>query len=105
MTGKSSQDNNLIRENILKYFSERDCITLVRPVEEEKDLQRLNDIPFEKYFTEFKMEFLKLKEKIFKDSTAKRFNGKKLNGPSLANLIREIVKAINKGAVPNINNA
>jgi len=48
---------------------------------------------------------MELKDKIFKDSTAKRFNGKKLNGPTLANLIVEIVEVINKGGIPNINNA
>jgi len=46
-----------------------------------------------------------LKDKIFKDSNPKRFNGKKLNGPTLANLIIEFVEVINKGGIPNINNA
>lgn len=65
----------------------------------------MKSIPFSDYYPDFKIEFLKLKEKIYKEANPKKFNGKKLNGPTLVNLIREIVKAINSGAVPNISNA
>jgi hypothetical protein len=44
-----------------------------------------------------------LKNKILKDINTKRIKGKKLNGLSLAILIEEWVKVINKGGVPNIN--
>ena len=40
-------ENNLIRENIIKYFKERECITLPRPVEQEEDLHKLNEIRFD----------------------------------------------------------
>jgi hypothetical protein len=104
-SGKNSKDNNLIRHNILKYFPERDCFTLVRPVESEQDLKRLNKIPFENLKSTFKWEFTQLKEKIYKDTVPKKFNGKKLNGPALAHLIVEFVNSINSGSIPNINNS
>ena len=51
------------------------------------------------------MEFKKLKDKIYKEALPKKYNGKKLNGPSLARLIEEFVNVINSGKIPNINNA
>jgi hypothetical protein len=105
MTFKNSQDNNLIRDNIIKYFPERDCVTLTRPVEEEKDLQRLNEIPFGKLKTTFKMEFNQLKSKVYQETLPKRINGKKLTGPILANLIIEFVNTINSGDIPSIENS
>jgi hypothetical protein len=42
---KGSSDNvetkNRIRRLIKHFFKDRDCYTLVRPVEEEKELQKL----------------------------------------------------------------
>ena len=102
--GKNSNDNNVIRQNIIKFFPERDCVTLIRPVDSEADLKRLNNIPYNNLKAEFKMEFKKLKYKIFKEALPKKLNGKKLTGPALATLIEEFVKVINSGKIPNINN-
>ena len=102
--GKGAKDNNIIRQNIIKYFPERDCVTLVRPVDNEDDLKKLNSIPYNNLKPEFKMEFKSLKDKIFKEALPKKLNGKKLTGPSLATLIEEFVKVINSGKIPNINN-
>ena len=103
-SGKNSNDNNVIRQNIIKFFQERDCVTLIRPVDSEADLKRLNNIPYNNLKAEFKMEFKKLKDKIFKEAVPKKLNGKTLTGPALATLIEEFVKVINIGKIPNINN-
>ena len=97
-------ENNVIRQNIIKFFPERDCVTLVRPVDNENDLKNLSNIPYNNLKPEFKMEFKKLKDKIFKEALPKKLNGKKLTGPALATLIEEFVKVINSGKIPNINN-
>ena len=102
--GKGANDNNIIRQNIIKFFPERDCVTLIRPVDNEEDLKRLNKIPYNNLKPEFKMEFKTLKDKIFKEALPKKLNGKKLTGPALATLIEEFVKVINSGKIPNINN-
>ena len=99
-----SNENNVIRQNIIKFFPERDCVTLVRPVDNENDLKNLTNIPYNSLKPEFKMEFKKLKDKIFKEALPKKLNGKKLTGPALATLIEEFVKVINSGKIPNINN-
>lgn len=89
----------------MKYFKNRECFTLTRPIDSEKDLNQLDKIPFDQLKPNFKLEFLSLKNKIFKDTNPKAINGKKMTGTVLANLIEEFVNAINKGSVPNINNA
>lgn len=105
ISGKNSQDNNIIRENLLKYFTDRDCVTLVRPADKEEDINNLNNIPFENLKSSFQYNFMTLKNKVFKDSAPKKINGKKLNGPALVTLIETFVEAINSGAIPNISNA
>ena len=101
---KGNDENNVIRQNIIKFFPERDCVTLVRPVDSEEDLKRLNTIPYNYLKPEFKMEIKILKDKIFKEALPKKLNGKKLTGPDLATLIEEFIKIINSGKIPNINN-
>ena len=64
ISGKNSVENNLIRENIIKYFKSRECVTLPRPVDKEDDLKRLNEIPFDSLKPNFRTEFLELKRKI-----------------------------------------
>lgn len=105
ISGKNSNENNIIRENIIKYFHERDCVTLCRPVDSEEDLKRLNKLPFNNLNTDFKTEILSLKNEIYKNSQPKRFQGKKLTGVGLYHFIQNVISKINEGAVPNINNA
>ncbi len=88
----------------MKYFQNRDCVTLPRPVEDEADLRNLKNIPFESLKPSFKLEYNILKNKIFKESKAKRFRGKAINGITLANLLTGFIDSINSGVVPNITN-
>jgi len=76
---------------------------LVRPIDDESDLKKLNQISKQKLKQEFRDELDTLKVKIFKDSLSKKIRGKKFNGPSLALLIEQWIDAINKGSVPNIS--
>lgn len=105
ISGRNSAENNFIRENILKYFHRRECITLPRPVESEEDLRSLNKLPFANLKANFRSEFLQLRNKIYNESNAKKINGMKLTGRTLANFLTEFVNSINSGVVPNITNA
>lgn len=103
--GKNSNENNIIRQNIIKYFKERECVTLPRPVDNEEDLQRLDDIPFNELKSNFRTEFLLLKKKVYETSKPKIFNGKKITGPILADLLIIFINSINSGIIPNIDTA
>ncbi len=105
ISGKNSNENNIIRQNIIKYFKERECITLPRPADNEETLQNLDKIPFNQLKPNFRKEFLILKEKVYESSKPKIINRKRINGPILADLLIAFVDSINSGIVPNINTA
>ena len=100
-----SIENNLIRENIIKYFHERECVTLPRPVDSEDDLHNLQNIPFYKLKPNFRDEFLNLKRKIYETSKPKKIGHKTLTGPILAELLKNFINSINSKIIPNINTA
>lgn len=102
---KNSDSNKKIRKALLNFFKDRECFTMVRPVEEESDLKKLNSLPKNKLRKEFLAELKTLKEKIFAKCTPKQLNGVNLNARMFCNMIRNFVEAINKGAIPNISSA
>ena len=102
---KGSIENNLIRENIIKYFKNRECITLPRPVDKEEDLHKLNEIPFSGLKPNFRDEFLNLKRKVYENSHVKKIGNKKINGPTLVGLLTSFINSLNSKIIPNINTA
>ena len=72
-----NEEKNYVRNVIKNYFKERDCFTIVRPVENESDLQRLNCLENEKIRPEFLEQIEILREKIFMNVKPKNFEGKK----------------------------
>ena len=102
---KNSMENNLIRENIIKYFKERECITLPRPVDEESDLHKLNEIPFCKLKPNFREEFLNLKKIIYEKAKIKKIGSQKINGLILVELLVSFINSLNSKIIPNINSA
>ena len=107
LMGKNSigMENNLIRENIIKYFKERECVTLPRPVDSEDDLHKLDEIPFEQLKPNFRSEFLKLKTNVYENSRVKKLGNKKINGPILVGLLTQFINSLNSKIIPNINTA
>ena len=100
--GEKNDEINIIKENLVKYFKQRECVTLPTPVE-EKDLVMLRRMSFNDLQENFKNEFLNLKEKIFNYSKPKNINGNVLNGPMIAYLLTKIVKDINDSKIPNLS--
>lgn len=41
---QAAERKNLIRKKLKTFFQDRDCFTLVRPTENERDLQNLSSI-------------------------------------------------------------
>ena len=102
--GENKDELNMIKENLIKYFKQRECVTLPKPLEEEKDFIILKKMNLNDLQDDFKDEFLNLKDKIYESSHAKIVNGKTLNGPMIAYLLTKFVKIINKGNILNISN-
>jgi hypothetical protein len=106
-TSKSTydiDDKTKIRKLIKNYFKDRDCHTMVRPITDETKLQDLASIPSEKLRPDFMEAIIHLRKKIASKIKPKTFNKKVLTGDMYLNMINSFIEAINKGAVPNIEN-
>jgi hypothetical protein len=94
-----------VRKLLKHFFSDRDCATLVRPTENESDLQNLIHLSEDKIRKEFVDQVAVLRTKIRKKLKPKVVNGKRVNGPMLADLCAAYTEAVNKGKVPSIDDA
>ena len=99
-----NEEKNYVRNVIKNYFKERDCFTIVRPVENESDLQRLNYLEDEKIRPEFLEQIEILRNKIFMIVKPKNFEGKNFSGENFFFFVENVVECVNNGNVPNIEN-
>jgi len=93
-----------MRKEISSYLKERDCATLIRPVEDEKQLQQLNSLDEDELRPEFISQVNALRKKIFSNIKPKAIQGTLLNGDLLVSFCRHYIKLINGGSVPIISN-
>eukprot|EP00002_Diphylleia_rotans_P021089 TRINITY_DN4101_c0_g1_i2.p1 TRINITY_DN4101_c0_g1~~TRINITY_DN4101_c0_g1_i2.p1 ORF type:complete len:711 (+),score=163.25 TRINITY_DN4101_c0_g1_i2:90-2222(+) len=103
--GAGNQHSNEMRRKIVDTFSNRSCITLPRPTNEERDLQKLASLPDQVLREGFRKGIEELKSKVYSLTQLKSFYGKPLNGNMLFKLSTEYVQLINKGAIPVIASA
>jgi hypothetical protein len=75
---------------------------MVRPVDNETDLNRLDKLNFSDLRHQFQVKAALLKHKIFKECQPKLMNGKPLDGKFLAKIIEMYIQSINSGAVMNV---
>lgn len=100
------QARNRVRRALTSYFKRRDCMTLVRPVDEEEDLPRLDTIPWTELRPEFRLGMDSLRARVLKDlALPKLAEGTPVTGRVLALLAQQFVRAINEGGVPSIQGA
>lgn len=99
------ESKNRIRRLFKHFFKDRDCVTLVRPVESEKDLQKLDKMTNKELRPEFLDQMAATRKKIFKRVKPKVLHGRSVTGNMLLELSRAYLQAINNGGVPNIENA
>ena len=99
------EEKNTVRKLIKTYFPERDCFPMVRPVENENDLQNLQSLPDERIRSEFLSQAEVLRNKVMKKTKPKNFNGKILSGEMLLELVESVITSINEGVIPVIENS
>jgi hypothetical protein len=102
---KTSETNRKIRQALLNFFKDRDCITAVRPVNEEFALQKLDRLQDGQIRPEFLNQLKRLKEKILSKITPKQLKGVNLTPKMYFAMVEKYVEAINNGAVPTISTA
>ena len=99
------KEKNRVRTLIRTYFPERDCFVMVRPVEEEKKLQKLQSLPEEQFRVEFLEQAKKFRNKVFTKIKPKAFHGQLITGSMLLELVQSILDSINGGGIPIIENS
>jgi len=80
------ESKNRIRRLIKTFFNERDCVTMIRPLAKEKELQNLANMELEQLRPDFIEQIKTLKRKVLNKIKPKMLNGKRLNGQILASL-------------------
>ena len=107
LSGLSStiEEKNRVRALIRAYFPERDCFCMVRPIEEERDLQNLQNLSDNQFRKEFIEQSKIFRNKVMKKTKPKRFRNKLLSGSMLVELVQSILDSINSGSIPIIENS
>ncbi|KAG6608797.1 Guanylate-binding protein [Phytophthora cinnamomi] len=107
-TGGYSDDaveKDQIRALLSEFFRQRDCVTLVRPVDDEQKLRNLPQVPYDELRGEFRSSFEGLRKRLFGKAKPKTMFGKPLNGAMFVNLAGSYVEALNSGKAPVISSA
>jgi hypothetical protein len=78
-SSQAADRKNQIRKQLRTFFQERDCYALVRPTEEERDLQNLSTVEDAKLRPEFVALVEGLRRKLAGSVRAKRVRGRTLN--------------------------
>uniref|UniRef100_A0A7N0UI56 GB1/RHD3-type G domain-containing protein n=1 Tax=Kalanchoe fedtschenkoi TaxID=63787 RepID=A0A7N0UI56_KALFE len=103
--GKDIASKNEIRDSIRALFPDRECFTLVRPLNNENDLQRLDQIKLDKMRPEFRAGLDALTKFVFERTRPKQVGGTVLTGPILVGITESYLSALNNGAVPTISSS
>jgi hypothetical protein len=93
------------RQLLRTYFSRRCLIPFVRPVADERQLQRLDDLPEEDLRCEFVEQLKAFRSSVAVLAGPKLLGGKTASGDVLAHLCESAVAAVNRGAVPAVSDS
>jgi hypothetical protein len=93
---------NKIREGIAKYFKDRDCYTLIRPLNEEEKLAHIEEQDYSSLKPEFLNQMKKLIQKIYGKAKPKIISGKSINSSMFLGLALEYVDSLNDEKTPTI---
>eukprot|EP00941_MAST-03F_sp_MAST-3F-sp1_P000718 g718.t1 len=95
---------NKVCGTLRKFFTDRSCVTLVRPAEDESVLQDIEGNR-DKLRPAFEAQVDNLRKVLLSNLRPKMLGNKELTGSGFISLVRSYVEAINQGAVPSVENA
>ncbi|TKY59207.1 Guanylate-binding protein 6 [Spatholobus suberectus] len=104
-SGRDIAAKNEIRDSIRALFPDRECFTLVRPLNNENDLQRLDQISLQKLRPEFRSGLDALTKFVFERTRPKQVGATMMTGPVLVGITESYLDALNHGAVPTISSS
>lgn len=102
-----SQAAHEVRQSFLRFFSHRGCMTLVRPANEETQLQHLENVPYAQLRKEFRAGVEALCTQLIATCHAnpKTIGGQPLGCFGFVALLRQLVGMLNDGKVINLKGA
>ena len=98
-------EKNRVRELVTAFFKRRDCSALMRPAEEEEDLNALQTAAGPKVRPGFIQQVDSLRTKMLGMLNPKTVNGKVMTGPMLGTMVSALVASINAGDTMTITDA
>lgn len=101
-TTNDIREKNRIRTMIKSYFQKRECCTLIRPIDDDIKLQKLDSTCMK---PAYKDQFASFKELALSMCAPKSVGASVLNGSSFLRLVDYYVGSINKGGIPVIEDA
>ncbi|KAK1557885.1 hypothetical protein Q3G72_033681 [Acer saccharum] len=93
---------NETRDSIRALFPDRECFRLVRPLNNEDDLRRLDQISLDKLRPEFRSGLDAFTKFVFERTRPKQVGTTVMTGPVLISITESYLDALNNGAVPTI---
>jgi hypothetical protein len=102
---EENKQKNEVRKILREFFRDRECFTFVRPVNQEKKLRNIQEVPFEELRPEFREQVNRFTERVLSTARVKMIDGVGVSGKMLASLLEIYVDAINRDAVPTISTA
>jgi hypothetical protein len=93
---------NEIRNILKTFFKERDCYTIIRPINDEKKLRNIDKLPVKELRPEFVTQMDKLVAKVFNMVRPKLVQGSYLNGKMYLNLVRMYINSLNNNSLPDV---
>ncbi|KAK3207077.1 hypothetical protein Dsin_021123 [Dipteronia sinensis] len=96
---------NEIRDSIRALFPDRECYHLVRPLNNENDLRRLDQISMDKLRPEFRSGLDAFTKFVFERTRPKQVGATVMTGPVLIGITESYLDALNNGAVPTISSS
>jgi hypothetical protein len=102
-TSQAAERKNQIRKQLRTFFQERDCFALVRPTEEERDLQNLSMVDDSKLRPEFVALVDGVRRRLTENVKPKRVRGRTLSTEGFIELCQYYTKALVDGKLPTIS--
>lgn len=103
--GTEAAQKNEIKQHLRKYFPERDCCTMVRPIVDENNLQSLDSIGIEDLRSEFVEQAFNLRTRVLQGMKIKHINNQEMDGLTWIDMAQQYIEAINDGTVPTIESS
>ncbi|KAF0771331.1 hypothetical protein AaE_002464, partial [Aphanomyces astaci] len=104
-TSKRNEERNRIRHSLRTLFTQRECVTLIRPVTDEDKLRNASTLPDADLRPEFIVQMRAIRDRLLDVARPKRVLNQVVDGPKLAHLVQSYVATMNSGAVPDIKAA